>query len=773
MHLAALFALAAIAIAAASPLSAQTSVLGTTDAAFLSTIDGVLSLKVDKARVATVADLTLQRDVGVLQFESGRLHLCTPVNGRTVAAVFVGTGTFRYRPPIDVERDQLKRFYQTEEITERFTSAVILFTDRTESELAARATFAPATPSDAAQSALDAFVGSIADRDRADIDPSFMRAVLNGGEDLFLAQIDGGERGRLYFEIDPFNQEEVGFMRRSRWSLDDAGRDDINRHHLQDEYLSGTDGDETVADFSFTSYRIASTIDKDLKFTSDYDLGITMLRDSVRWSYFYLMSEMAIDRLEWSNGEHADHYRAPGSALVWVRNSKSLRKGESATLKLVAHGEPLGRIYNTVYLKESSMWYPRHDFKQRAPFDMTFTTPEQFLFAAAGHPVKEAFSNGDGTVSSRWVLEEPSRNVSFNIGYFYETKVTPDSLPPIVVLRDKEMAQNVATQVAWDVEHSIKFFQHLFGPARAPYFSATQIPFGHGEAFPGLIHLSWLTFEGNLADDIERANEVKREGFNEFFRAHEVAHQWWGIGVDFTSYHDQWLSEGFASYSGLMYVQAALKDNEMFFDWLRYYRDEILDNRNSIFGKGQEAGPIWLGHRTSTSTTAGDYNLIIYKKGAWVLHMIRVLMIDPNTLSDEKFRTMMREFYTTYVGKHASTQDFQRIVEKHAGTKMDWFFQQWVYGTAIPSYRFAYKVSEMPDGKYLLKCRVDQSDVPAEFRAYPMVSIDFGDNRLLRGRRPVSGPRTEFELVLPAKPKDVIFNDFESVLCTVEEVDWK
>ena len=28
------------------------------------------------------------------------------------------------------------------------------------------------------------------------------------------------------------------------------------------------------------------------------------------------------------------------------------------------------------------------------------------------------------------------------------------------------------------------------------------------------------------------------QGDDEVFRAHEVAHQWWGIGVDFTSYHD-------------------------------------------------------------------------------------------------------------------------------------------------------------------------------------------------------------------------------------------
>lgn len=741
------------------------------DSAFTAVVDGMLSLAVDPSRGATVAGITLQRDVGVLQLESGKLYFCRPVNGRTVAAVFVGTGTFRYRPPIDVEREQLQRFYGVEEMAEPFTSLVILFTDRTESELASRATFAAATVPDAATTAVEEFVAAVADRDRRELEPSFVRAMLNGGG-LFFAQFDGQKNGRLYFELDPFADEKIGFLRRSRWTLDDVGRDDINRHHLQDEYLSGVDGADPVHDLTIDRYRIDTRIAKDLTFSARYDIDITMARDSVRWTYFHLTSDLAVDSLRWSSGEPAEVRRARGSSIVWVRNTKALARGERASLVLHTHGEPLGRQYNTVYLKTSSMWYPRHDFMHKAPFELTYTTPDQFLFASAGQPAGEPVDNGDGTVTSRWTLPEPSRNVSFNIGYFYETKVTPDSLPPIVVLRDKEMSKSVATQVAWDVENSVRFFQHLYGPSRAPYYSATQIPFGHGEAFPGLIHLSWLTFEGNLADRIERASEIKREGFNEFFRAHEVAHQWWGIGVDYASYHDQWISEGFASYSGLMYVQAVLKNNAMFFDWLRFYRQEIVDNRKSLFGKGQEAGPIWLGYRTNSSTTSGDYNLIIYKKGAWVLHMLRVLMIDPNTLSDEKYRSMMREFYASYAGRRASTRDFQRVAEKHAGAKLDWFFQQWIFGTSIPTYRFSHVVRETPDGKYLLKCRVEASDVPADFRSYPMLSIDFGGGRVSRGRRPVQGPRTEFELLLPAKPEKVIFNDFESVLCNLEEADW-
>ena len=76
-----------------------------------------------------------------------------------------------------------------------------------------------------------------------------------------------------------------------------------------------------------------------------------------------------------------------------------------------------------------------------------------------------------------------------------------------------------------------------------------------------MVHLSWVTFQ-----------QTDQQGEDEVFRAHEVAHQWWGVGVDFTSYHDQWLSEGFSDFSGLWYLQTVRKDNDKYFGMLRRWR---------------------------------------------------------------------------------------------------------------------------------------------------------------------------------------------------------
>jgi aminopeptidase N len=59
---------------------------------------------------------------------------------------------------------------------------------------------------------------------------------------------------------------------------------------------------------------------------------------------------------------------------------------------------------------------------------------------------------------------------------------------------------------------------------------------------------------------------------------------------------------------------------------------------------------------------------------------------------------MMRDFAATYASKNASTEDFRKMVEKHSGQPMDWFFNEWVYGREVPHYDFRYNLKDGGDG---------------------------------------------------------------------------
>jgi aminopeptidase N len=303
-----------------------------------------------------------------------------------------------------------------------------------------------------------------------------------------------------------------------------------------------------------------------------------------------------------------------------------------------------------------------------------------------------------------------------------------------------------------DVVNSLAFFTSAFGTPLFHHYYATEIPYFHGQAFPGMIHLSFATFLG-----------LRSGGEDESFRAHEMAHQWFGIGVEPASYRDAWLSEGFAEFAGMWYMQTILRDNDKYFKMLHESRDEIRRTRD-------KAVPIGLGYR-ALENWRGSYSLITYQKGAWVLHMLRNMMIDSRTMSEDRFKLMMRDYYETYKGKRATTLDFQRVVEKHIGRPMDWFFDEWVYGTAVPTYTFAWNVEPADGGKFTAHLRIKQTDVPSSFAMYVPLRIKFEQGEALV-RVLVRGPLTEQTITLPAEAKSMELSPFESVLAQVKTEDW-
>ncbi len=135
---------------------------------------------------------------------------------------------------------------------------------------------------------------------------------------------------------------------------------------------------------------------------------------------------------------------------------------------------------------------------------------------------------------------------------------------------------------------------------------------------------------------------------------------------------------------------------------------------------------------------------------------------------------MMRDFVKTHFNQNASTESFKQIVEKHmqpawdldGNGRMDWFFNQWVYGTEVPSYRFDYSLTPQNDGKVLLAGSLTQSGVSDNFKMLVPIYLDFDGNLLRLGAANIMGSTTmpELKIVLPQKPKRVLINAHYDVL---------
>jgi aminopeptidase N len=255
-----------------------------------------------------------------------------------------------------------------------------------------------------------------------------------------------------------------------------------------------------------------------------------------------------------------------------------------------------------------------------------------------------------------------------------------------------------------------------------------------------------------------------------------VAHQWWGHQVGWKSYHDQWLSEGFAEFtSGL--VLELRKGPAVMNNFYEQKRKHILEKQRGAMKPSEQAGPITQGIRLETWQTPGAYDILVYEKGAYVLHMLRMSMRDTSQKnSDQAFMDMMKDFATTYAGKNASTADFQHIVEKHATPtlkiskdgKLDWFFNQWVRGTEIPRYTAKIDVTDAPGGKYHLSGSIAQSEVSENFAAVVPLYVVFDKNSMGKlGQMLLIGNTSKevnVDVALPKKPKSVVVNAMHDVL---------
>jgi hypothetical protein len=165
------------------------------------------------------------------------------------------------------------------------------------------------------------------------------------------------------------------------------------------------------------------------------------------------------------------------------------------------------------------------------------------------------------------------------------------------------------------------------------------------------------------------------------------------------SYHDQWLIEGLRRYLPVMSAEAEL-------------RKLLADTRDELQPL-ESAGPISIGQRAVSTLTPGAYRAIL-DKGVWVIHMIRGILRQAGPNPDAKFSAMLQELAETYENKAVSTWDFQRLVEKHAGRKLDWFFDQWVFDTGLPAYSVEFKV-EGSGTEFTIDGTLTQTGVPDGF----------------------------------------------------------
>jgi len=755
----------------------------------------------------TVTDLKLKRDAGVFVLHSGVVCFLQPVNGKVTGAVFSGDGNLTLAPPTESERKSLKYLSKEEEFSEKFEKLVMRFTDGTYEEIKKAGT--------AATGGCDA--GLLKDsqnatrhRLRTNLEARLLEEVLSPApRGYFVAFI----RGKHYddkelFQIEPnANREQVNFL-----TYDDNKWGEWASFGYTQPHENVSYGQP----YAIEHHQLDTTLEKSGNLIGKATTMIVARRNGLRVVQLNLFPSL-----------RAQSVTADGQALSFIQENKNDDADFAVILpKALSVGDKIS--LTTSYAGKEAVsnegggnyfpiarenWYPNTSnggLGEYVPYDMTFHIPKGMKMAATGIRVSDTNEGGQNTTV--WKSESPQTVAGFSFGRFkveqgkitnpdyaiesYANEESPNWVQSLQNYAqgagmDRSDGGSAQPQVALGTmsttslnkkalaegELAVQLYTEYFGASQFKHLQLTQqTACNFGQSWPELVWVP-ICYYFDTTVRHQLGMDWGDRGYWKVVTPHEVAHQWWGHTVGFDSGRDQWMSEGFADMSASLYLSMIEKNEKKF---ITFWNDEreLLVEKNAQGFRAIDVGPLTMGYRNSNSRTGGGVTRrLIYPKGAYVLHMLRMMMRDQKT-GDQQFKEMMRDFVDTYRGKPATTEQFKTIVEKHmtrdmdaAGDKkMDWFFDEYVYGTQLPTQKVDYANFDAgPDGDMVMSIKVSQSNVDDKFRMVIPIYVETAEGKLVMlGRIRLVGNSSFEQKVtlrgLKTKPKRALVNYYDDVL---------
>ncbi len=763
------------------------------------------------AETYRVENIALQRDVGTLTLKTGEISFIAPVLGRRPIAVFTGDARFRLDPALPVEGQHLELITGSKVFEEDLVSALLCFTDGTYEEIRGQSHAIAASAKN--DSALQEYRGELRRRieePRSMVEYELFNAHVPNIEALllldlynpgaprsFTAFLHGRKHAHLRFLVQPngampdMSPEEVALI-----NLDLNEKQDGIWYltHTAEEWAKHTaSSNEDHRIGAPEHYRIDAQIGHKDHLGATVHIQFKARRDGDRVIPFNLLPNLRVAHVRITKGPKIgfiqESRKQDGSLYVVLPEPTEKNRSYEIDMDYegdkVVHDEGNGNY--AVGAREN--WYPSVSFNQdRATFDLSFLAPKHLTVVSIGKLVNQ--SRDGNQLLTEWKSDVPTPVAGFNCGDYkkkeridettnhhleaYATGEAPDYLRAADgsnILSPSSMADNVLI----DTLNSMRAFELWFGKLPYDRIAVTQQPaFNFGQSWPTLIYLPVSAFlDSTRRWQLLGRNAFKFGEFIDEVTAHEVSHQWWGHLVGFASYHDQWLSEGFADFSAGLFLQLTEKTPEKYHQYLETNRKDVVD-RNAFGLRATEAGPLWLGERLITYKTENAYQALVYSKGGYVLHMLRYLMQGRD--GDKAFIDMMHDFVGAYSNRSASTEQFQKVVEKHMTPEMDidgnhsmaWFFKEWVYGTELPGYRLEYSLTDAPGGRTQFTGRISQSDVSQDFKMRVPLYADLDGRVVKLGGVPLAGTMTsnEIRFLLPKRPRRMLLNANYDILAS-------
>jgi hypothetical protein len=754
----------------------------------------VLTAGLDPTACYRVRDLEISQEDAQFYLTDGYLIFGKPVNGAPVAAVFTaeiqgGDAEVLLLPPNRSERKAIAGYTGSPNLDEHFTAAVFLFTQAQMRGLAEQirakgeAKNSPevgALLADQWSSVVSNLTGSYESRMVLDLlNAQAEGSVVRGGNEpqpgFFESIIQGKKLGNFDLSYDGRGYEQINagqLTTRNGQSYFDIWTSFASKSHRN---ALPPEPEEQIL-----SYRIEATLDSSfiLHCVTSIRFRATALSSNV--IPFDLSAQMHPTEAK-LDGVTAEVYERDsvrsglvqdnGNELLLVVPARPLEPGSEHEVEIRHEGKVVLDAGHQVYFVSSrGYWYPNRG-AQFATYDVTYRYPKNLDLVSAGL-VAEDRTEADVRITHR-VPDGRIRMLAFNLGVyerrllerggiqidvsanrevedalryrppeqsFSDPTIGTGARRPPRVFNDTSAAQpppaplpivnpaNQLANVAENIAAALEFFRARFGDPPVNRIEVSPVPGRFGQGFAGMIYLSTLSYLPVTARPLSLMPPWQQVFYGEFLRAHEAAHQWWGNIVAAGSYRHEWLMEALSNYSALLFLES--RNGPKFTDgMLDQYRRALL--AKGLDGETTESeGPVVQGRRLDNSNNPNAWTAVAYGKGAWIIHMLR------RRMGDAQFTKMLAELRRRYEWKTIDTEQFRLLCAEFlqpqsSDSKLESFFDRWVYGTGIPTLKLTYSVNGKP-GAWKLTGKVTQTDVPDDFSVTIPVEIQTGRGTVVR-----------------------------------------
>ena len=771
-------------------------------------------LRVNSKQVYFVRGLLIHRDAVRVSLDEGKLAFLTASDSRVTGAVFTGRGRALAFPRDPVEKASLARFLGAPLLDQPFSRAYLRFNDSTAEELLKQI-----RESEAVETAEPSF-GNDWDATVANLNPWHSLRILfdwlsANPRTYFYAGLLSETRGAFDVLVDERRPEQV-LVGQPRW---------VGGTQYYDVWASFplAGAVAPTPPFQALRYSVDASIHSDLQMEATATLTLKVLQGGERVIPFELSRQLnvrfAVDEtgraLTFFQNEAVNRHEIGerGNDAVFVVLPEAAQAGNEIQLRLTYRGTVISDAGNGVYyVGERGSWYPHPaGFESFAPFELSFRWPHRLQLVATGIKTEE---HDDGEwKTGKWRSDQPFVVAGFNLGDYLTEKTQSATLrvdvyanrqleralqdrlrqtviqpvPPALARGTRSMPSTsivlaapspspgmVLGKLGADVADAIRFFERFGGPFPYPQLAVSQIPGGFGQGWPGLLYLSTLTFLSSESNRRVGVGERTQEFFTELLPYHEAAHQWWGNQITYATYRDQWIQEGLSNYLAMLYSDSKKPRDRVLNEWLERYRADLLAQQPETKEPFDSAGPLMLGYRLRASNSSDAFERVIYGKGAWVFHMLRMMLREPSAKDpDARFVRLLRSLLETYRYRTLTTQQFQQAVEMvmtptmdlDDGHSMEWFFHQWVRSTGVPRYSVKFTVRPQTNG-FQIRGTLEQSDVPENFAAIvPVYAAAAGGKPVFLGHVVTSKTETQFQFSSRVPPRRLLIDPQQTLLC--------